>query len=85
VSYQWRGIRWAGFDEERRPATAIVGEQYLGHRLQIPPGTATGTLEATQIDFTDRHRECSANEFTPPCVAALCYTPESHSEIGGLQ
>jgi hypothetical protein len=52
---------------------------------RFPPSTATGTLEATRIGFTDRHRECPVNEFTPPCAAALCYTPESHDEIGGLQ
>jgi hypothetical protein len=37
VSYQWRGIRWARFDEERRLATAIDGEQYPGHRRPIAP------------------------------------------------
>jgi hypothetical protein len=30
---------------------------------RFPPGTATGTLEATRICFTDRHQECPVNEF----------------------
>jgi hypothetical protein len=46
------------------------GEQFLGHRLQIPPGTATNTLEETRLGFTDKHRGFSADKLTPPCAAA---------------
>jgi hypothetical protein len=42
--------------ESGRPVTAIVDEQFPGHRLQIPPGIATDTLLVTWQSFTDMHR-----------------------------
>ena len=60
------------------------GEQFLNHRLQILPGTATDTLEETRLGFTDKHRGFSADKLTPPCAAAQRSAPGLHDEIGGL-